>query len=227
MKVDNNTFRSGYLQVLESKIIKALPGTDLRSTPHIESKIKKWKKVYNSLFSLLSLSGIGWNDTDKMLDIVKEEAWDDNVKDVDAKSLRNKSWPFYEDWLIIFGKNRANGEFAESATDAVQNMDKEDKVGEFVPLDSSGVGGMECSNSVTHRPTKADSRMKFIGSRMGYANDLSATRKGLNAKLLKLPLCPNDRLSATDLIIHDAQRIDFFFSLSNEDKLLYVNRLLS
>ena len=60
MKVENNTFRSGYLQVLEGKIIKALPGTDLRATPHIESKIKKWKKVYNSLFSLLSLSGIGW-----------------------------------------------------------------------------------------------------------------------------------------------------------------------
>ena len=80
MKVENNTFRSGYLQVLEGKIIKALPGTDLRATPHIESKIKKWKKVYNSLFSLLSLSGIGWNGTDKMLDVVKEEAWDDYVK---------------------------------------------------------------------------------------------------------------------------------------------------
>ena len=73
-------------------------------------------------------------------------------KDVDAKSLRNKSWPFYEDWLIIFGKDRATGEFAESAADAVENMDKEDEVGESVPLDSSGVGGMECSNSVTHHP---------------------------------------------------------------------------
>ena len=80
MKVDNNPFRSSYLQLLESKIIKALSGTDLRATPHIESKIKKWKKVYNSLFSLLSLSGIGWNGTDKMLDVVKEEAWDDYVK---------------------------------------------------------------------------------------------------------------------------------------------------
>ena len=80
MKVENNTFRSGYLQVLEGKIIKALPGTDLRAAPHIESKIKKWKKVYNSLFSLLSLSGIGWNGTDKMLDVMNEEAWDDYVK---------------------------------------------------------------------------------------------------------------------------------------------------
>ncbi|GFZ18406.1 hypothetical protein Acr_27g0001450 [Actinidia rufa] len=233
MKVENNTFRSGYLQVLEGKIIKALPDTDLRATPHIESKIKKWKKVYNSLFSLLSLSGIGWNGTDKMLDVMNEEAWDDYVKkDVDAKSLRNKSWPFYEDWLIIFGKDRA-----------------------------TGVGGMECSNSVTHHPTassekrkekkraraadtlvegltnfadklchvmeKADSRMEFIGSRLGYAHDLSAARKSLNAVLLKLPLCPNDRFSAADLIMHDAQRIDFFFSLSDEDKLLYVIRLLS
>ncbi|GFY85421.1 hypothetical protein Acr_04g0001590 [Actinidia rufa] len=142
----------------------------------------------------------------KMLDVMNEEAWDDYVKkDVDAKSLRNKSWPFYEDWLIIFGKDRATGEFAESAADAVENMDKEDEVGESVPLDSLGVGGMECSNSVTHHPTassekrkenkraraadtlvegltnfadklchvmeKADNRMEFIGSRMGYAHD--------------------------------------------------------
>ena len=163
--------------------------------------------------------------------------------------------------MIIFGKDRATGEFAESAADAVENMDKEDEVGESVPLDSSGVGGMECSNSVTHHPTassekkkekkraraadtlveglanfadklchvmeKADSRMEFIGNRMGYAHDLSAARKSLNTELLKLPLCPNDRFSAADLIMHDAQRIDFFFSLSDEDKLLYVIRLLS
>ena len=162
--------------------------------------------------------------------------------------------------MVIFGKDRATGEFAESVADAMEIMDKEDKVGESVPLDSSGVGGMECSNLVTHRPTmnsekkkekkraraadtlveglanfaeklchaidKVDSRMEFIGSRMGYAHDLSAARKGLNAELLKLPLCPNDRFSAA-LIMHDAQRIDFFFSLSDEDKLLYVIRLMS
>ena len=162
--------------------------------------------------------------------------------------------------MIIFGKDRSTGEFADSAADAVENMDKEDEVGESVPLDSSGVGGMECSNSVTHHPIassekkkekkraraadtlvegltnfadklchvmeKADSRMEFIGSRMGYAHDLSAARKSLNAELLKLPICPNHRFSAADLIMHDAQRIDFFFSLSDEDKLLYVNRLM-
>ncbi|GFS38448.1 ubiquitin 6 [Actinidia rufa] len=179
-------------QVLESKIIKALQGTDLRATPHIESKLKEWKKVYNSLFSPLSLSGIRWNDTNLVLDIVKEQTWDDYVKkDVDAKSLRNKSWPFYEDWLIIFDKDRATGKFAKSVADAVENMDNEDEVGESVPLDSTGVSGMEYFNSVTHRPT-ADSRMEFIGSRTGYAHDLSAVRKGLNAELLKLPLCPND-----------------------------------
>ncbi|GFZ08805.1 hypothetical protein Acr_20g0006130 [Actinidia rufa] len=131
----------------------------------------------------------------------KPNSSQDTQKDVDAKSLRNKSWPFYEDRLIIFGKDRAIGEFAESAADAVENMDKEDEVGESVPLDNSGVSGMECSNSVTHHPTvssekkkekkraraadtlvdglanfadklchvmeKADSRMEFIGSRMG------------------------------------------------------------
>ena len=79
-KVDNNTFRSGYLQVLERKLIIALPGTDLRATPHIESKIKKWKKSYGSLFSILGKSGIGWNDSEKMLEIIDKELWDDLCK---------------------------------------------------------------------------------------------------------------------------------------------------
>ena len=83
------------------------------------------------------------------------------------------------------------------------------------------------AHKLCHAIDKANSRMEFLGSRMGYAHDLSAARKGLNVELLKLPLCPNDRFSAADLIMHDAQRIDFFFSLSDEDKLLYVIRLLS
>ena len=66
--------------MLERKLIIALPGTDLCATPHIESKIKKWKKSYGSLFSILGKSGIGWNDSEKMLEIIDKELWDDLCK---------------------------------------------------------------------------------------------------------------------------------------------------
>ncbi|GFY99379.1 hypothetical protein Acr_13g0007800 [Actinidia rufa] len=152
-----------------------------------------------------------------------------------------------------FSSDRATGKFAKSVADTVENMDKEDEVRESVPLDSLGAGGMECSYSVTHRPTvssekkkekkraraadtlveglanfadklchvmeKADSRMEFIRNRIGYAHDLSTARKGLNAKLFKLPLCPNDRFSATDLIMHDAEMIRFLLQLLPTDMM--------
>ncbi|KAK6161945.1 hypothetical protein DH2020_001786 [Rehmannia glutinosa] len=74
-----NGFKIGYLQVLEQEMLKALPGTDLRGIPHINSMIHVWKKDYGSLVSMLSRSGIGWNDNTKMIE-ARNEAWVDYVK---------------------------------------------------------------------------------------------------------------------------------------------------
>lgn len=30
-------------------------------------------------------------------------------QEMNVKKVRNKSFPYYDDWLIIFGKDRANG----------------------------------------------------------------------------------------------------------------------
>ncbi|KAK6161405.1 hypothetical protein DH2020_004786 [Rehmannia glutinosa] len=117
-----NGFKIGYLQALEQEMAKALPGMDLKGIPHINSKIHVWKKDYGSLVSMLSRSGIGWNDTTKMIEAHDEE-WADYVKvDANARLMRFKSWPFYNDWVNIFGKDRATGEYAEGFTEAVNNV---------------------------------------------------------------------------------------------------------
>lgn len=33
--------------------------------------------------------------------------------DAHARNMRFKSWPYYKDWVIIFGKDRATGESAK------------------------------------------------------------------------------------------------------------------
>ncbi|CAA0842944.1 Unknown protein [Striga hermonthica] len=40
-----NGFKMGFLNVLEQELVKAIPGTDLRGMPHINSKIHVWKKI--------------------------------------------------------------------------------------------------------------------------------------------------------------------------------------
>ncbi|KAG8372856.1 hypothetical protein BUALT_Bualt12G0110500 [Buddleja alternifolia] len=67
---------------------KIFPGTDLRAMPHINSKIHVWRKDYGSLTIMLKKSGIGWNDTTKMIE-AEDEAWENFVKvDLNASLIR-------------------------------------------------------------------------------------------------------------------------------------------
>ena len=79
LKVDNG-FKASYLHILKNKLIDALPGTDLRGTPHIESKIKMWRKQYNSLVTMLRISGFGWNSTLKMIEVESNDVWNNYLK---------------------------------------------------------------------------------------------------------------------------------------------------
>ncbi|CAL5423842.1 unnamed protein product [Camellia sinensis] len=79
MKQDN-AFKAGYLMKLEEKLLEMLPGTNLRGTPHIESKIKIWKKHYNCVAGMLGTSGFGWNDTKKRIDVESDSVWEAYVQ---------------------------------------------------------------------------------------------------------------------------------------------------
>ncbi|KAL8502645.1 hypothetical protein ACS0TY_021685 [Phlomoides rotata] len=112
-KVDNG-FKVGYLRELEKEMTKIFPGTDIRLYPHIHSKFHVWKKDYSSIVSVLSKSGIGWNNTTKTIDVEQEEAWEAYKRvDTNARTMHNKSWPYYDDWCEIFGKDRETGEQAK------------------------------------------------------------------------------------------------------------------
>ncbi|KAL8473200.1 hypothetical protein ACS0TY_030141 [Phlomoides rotata] len=39
------------------------------------------------------------------------------------KLLRHKEWPYFVDWIDIFGKDRATGETAEEVPEAIGEMD--------------------------------------------------------------------------------------------------------
>ncbi|KAL7262356.1 hypothetical protein ACSBR1_000691 [Camellia fascicularis] len=45
----------------------AFPRSDLRACPHIESKIKIWRKHYGLLYEMTKISRFEWDDTEKMV----------------------------------------------------------------------------------------------------------------------------------------------------------------
>ncbi|KAL8542872.1 hypothetical protein ACS0TY_003672 [Phlomoides rotata] len=109
-----NGFKTGYLKVLYTYMKHVLPDTDLKPEPHITSRITVWKKNYHSLFEILKHTGVGLDSTTKMVEATDEQ-WSGFMKrDPNARLMRHKSWPMYEDWCEIFGYSRATGDGAES-----------------------------------------------------------------------------------------------------------------
>ncbi|KAL8473855.1 hypothetical protein ACS0TY_030639 [Phlomoides rotata] len=96
----------------------AIHGTDIRAFPHINSKILTWKKHHGCIQLALGETGCGFNTSTKILDLLR--------KDPTVSGMRYKLWPYYEDWLEVFGNDRAVGVPAEDVPDVSVEYDTED-----------------------------------------------------------------------------------------------------
>ncbi|KAL8469588.1 hypothetical protein ACS0TY_032437 [Phlomoides rotata] len=167
-----NGFRAGFQRELERGMRRKLTGTDIVANPHINSKIHVWKKEYGTLSDLLSKSGIGWNSTTSMIDVEDEAVWEGCRRaDPNLKSVRYKTWPYYTNWIEIFGKDRANGTNAVDPVDLANDLghdeyEQEGDTGEkYVPLTQDDLHDMEdnsiCKPSVpTLTPTSRGKKRK-------------------------------------------------------------------
>ncbi|KAH7854018.1 hypothetical protein Vadar_009159 [Vaccinium darrowii] len=200
-------------------LLAALPGTDIRANLHIASKIKVWKKNYNSVKDMRNTSGFEWNDSAKMIKVESDTVWEDYCKrDNNAKGIRFKSFPYYDDWSLISGNDRATGDMAESAAHVAEAL---------------GVGGDEVHDGSTivnknDKSPQEPPKKKFdmLGSRMGYQHDLSAKRGAVNEALKNLPITIEQKVTPGMAIIEDAQKVDYFFSLTlDEEKMIMVKKL--
>ncbi|XVF48092.1 hypothetical protein PTKIN_Ptkin03bG0163400 [Pterospermum kingtungense] len=92
------------------------------------------RRQYNAIVERLALeSGFGWDDVEKCLTASKD-VFDDWVRSHrNAKGLRNKAFPNYDDYVAIFGSDRATRLGAEIVADAVE------KIGDSADDDSAEV----------------------------------------------------------------------------------------
>ncbi|KAF7129580.1 hypothetical protein RHSIM_Rhsim10G0122700 [Rhododendron simsii] len=254
-KLDCGQIKAGFYGEGEKRIIRAFPGTNLRAHPHIDSKIKAWRKQYHLLQDMLKLSGFGWDDTEKMILVDSDDVW--------------------ENFVRIF---KANGDLAEGPADAMAAMEREaatEELGDESPTSGLGTSFMDYSmpegpnvgkshggqssvppssvppsSNVAGKKRKrvadgiakglsdmaeafgtffenSNTRMAEIGHRIGYAQDLSLQRKQVNAELMDHPLDWEQWLRAATLIVQEPQRVDLFFSFPKEDQVGWVALLLA
>ena len=95
--------------------------------------------------------------------------------------MRNKSFPYYEDWLVLFGKDRATRDLAEGPTDSVAAIDNEEATKEQEPESPvlqfsvadqesmSATGGTSSAPSSSHANSKKRGRVAE-GISKGLAN---------------------------------------------------------
>ncbi|CAL5424458.1 unnamed protein product [Camellia sinensis] len=72
---------------------------------------------------------------------------------------------------------------------------------------------------------RTNEKLEFIRKMMGYSHDVTSKRASLNYELTKLPITVDERLDACEIISHDVQKLDMFFSLIHDDRLRWVMRL--
>ncbi|GFP95474.1 hypothetical protein PHJA_001691700 [Phtheirospermum japonicum] len=136
----DNDFKSGYAMILEKHMKQHFPGTDIKAKSHITSKIHIWKNNYASLSMKQGHLGFGWNYTSNTITVDKEELWSDYIKfDPNAKIMRCKTWPFFKDWIDIFGKDRATIENAQGFDDVVNWVLRDPKPHEGMNTPEQGI----------------------------------------------------------------------------------------
>ncbi|KAL1554873.1 hypothetical protein AAHA92_15381 [Salvia divinorum] len=240
----DNGFRGGYQLKIEESMRQEFPATDLKANPHIMSKIHTWKKNYGSLSQILSSSGVGFNiNGDYKID-VDDQQWGQILKtDPSLRGLRHKSWPYYEDWKLVFGKDRATGLGAEDMVDAADEVDgapheeTTDSVYSSAQQSSSaGVAGKKQKGrdalddlieviGKMHQDTNA--RLQYLATRIGYEFDLTKARKEVFELVGVIPgLSLEQVLDASEIILAKVERLDFFMSLPEGARQVYVYRAL-
>jgi hypothetical protein len=66
-KVDTG-HKSGYMTHIEKELAKRFPNADIKAEPHIQSQVKKLKKMLSYILDIQqSGSGFGWDDERKMV----------------------------------------------------------------------------------------------------------------------------------------------------------------
>ncbi|KAL8497176.1 hypothetical protein ACS0TY_020748 [Phlomoides rotata] len=233
-----NDFKPGYMLKLEAGMLKNLPGTDIRASPHITSRITIWKKFHGSLQTMLNNnSDIGFNATIGLVQC-HNECWDRIVNaDPNATNMRFQTWPLYDDWNEIFRMDHANGRAAEDAVDAANGIHNEIVImlkilqtmhqltllqtwtSQANLLRLCDVKGQFCRAS--------DNRFNNLVQVIGYEFTIGGARKELPKVLAGIPeLTEDERIDAAHMFAKNTDCLEMFLGMADGSRVRYAHCLL-
>ncbi|KAH9722638.1 DDE Tnp4 domain-containing protein [Citrus sinensis] len=219
-RADNDTFKSRSYKYIENELEKLLPGSGLKVYPHIDSKIRIWRKSYGVIFDMLNTSGFGWNEARKCVVVDSDEVWRSYMEShKDASNWRDKPFPYYERLANIFGKVRATGSSAETPNDMANAALQEEINDDDNEIDDEG------SPMSTTLPSNSQYTTR---SRSQSSNKRSEDHDYIGRELASMGLSVDDELIVLNLMVEKPSHIRAFKVLRNDRdrKLAYVRMLL-
>ncbi|XP_034203562.1 uncharacterized protein LOC117618043 [Prunus dulcis] len=253
LRCDNGSFKSGTMIQIEKSLAEKFSNTDLRVVPHIESKMRFWKKLHGIIFDMINKSGFAWNDSLKCIEVDSDEAWNTYVQhNKDADGWRGKQCLIYDRLKNIFGKDRATGRGSATPTEMMNepvhhiDVNDDDEEVEVEPDHSTSLPRSNQQNSASsssrHRKRNADTDIqkemakafgemisKSIDQLKTITNSLvkgSEPRPDIAAELAKMDLSINDQIKALRLILEKASDERTFLTLDGAMRKAFVLILL-
>ncbi|XP_016752990.1 uncharacterized protein [Gossypium hirsutum] len=122
-------FKAGYLYELEKMLEKVLPHVMLKAKPNLESMIRTLKSDWAIVYDMLSgknNSGFGW-DEHRQLVVAEDVVWNSYINShKEADQFKHRNFPYYDQLIAIYAKDRATGKDAEIAVDIIEEIDVKD-----------------------------------------------------------------------------------------------------
>ncbi|TXG73964.1 hypothetical protein EZV62_002543 [Acer yangbiense] len=250
-RCDTGSFKAGTSTQTEKTLNSILPNSGIKASPHIDYKIRFWKKQYGIVFDMLNTSGFGWNDTKKCVEVDSNEVWEMYV-------LKDKSFPLYDRLVNIFGKDRATGQVTGTPQQILDEVNLEgtnmDGMGNMEGVGSPMLVPQQASDSIhlvngeLSRPRKRARRdtLTLVGFKevenviqnvfkqsYNEMKELAATVFGHNEdksdiadELATMGLELDDELDALTLILDKPSNISAFKSLKGARGHAFVEKLL-
>ncbi|KAG5562715.1 hypothetical protein RHGRI_005444 [Rhododendron griersonianum] len=140
----NQKEEDALLNAMKEMVVKGEPTVNIESQEDVDSdgnfeeeediKVEEKGEPTEEIASLKPSARVKLNHPEaqvigKVTDPMKTRKQVRDETDNNAQGLRFKSFPYYDDWCMIFGNDRATGEMAGSAADMVENLDEAAKEG--------------------------------------------------------------------------------------------------
>ncbi|KAB2600745.1 hypothetical protein D8674_038476 [Pyrus ussuriensis x Pyrus communis] len=172
VRCETGNFKAGTFVTVASKMREQIHGINIEPK-HIQNKLKRLKEKYSSAYDMMNTSGFGWDDEKKCVVVDSDEILQEWVKKHPNASCKpNKPFPLYPRLCTVFGRDRAMSSIAESAADAIENMDAS-----LSPTPSPSVATSSASQPVRKRKRSRND---------GDANIVSVISEGWNKAVTEM-----------------------------------------